>query len=472
MHTFLSQFLSVMAVFLLFSATILIHEAAHLFVARLCGVTAEVFSFGFGPALWRRRWKGITWRVGIIPFGGYVSLPQIDPAGMETVQEQAGTEVQGRPPLPPAAPWQKVAVSLAGASGNLLLAYGLAWSIYLADRPVPTGQEGTVVGTVAPGSPAWEAGLRPGDRIEAVDGKSVHTWSALHQMLAVREQPRLAVQRPDGSRATISVETSPDERFEGMRVLAGVGEGTLCRVGVVTRGSPADQAGLKPGDILKYLDGEPLGSWGDMLQRLQSREGQLIEIRFERAGKLMATRVVPYRDPELNVVRIGIRFDSLVLSPLAQIRQDASGILRFLRSLITPREARRAARGVGGAISIVAAFWIHVQAGLFMALSFTRFLNVNLAILNLLPLPILDGGHLVLALSEWITGRKPREGVIRAVFNVFFVILVSLMLFLVLRDVRVWTRLRRQWVATASSATEEKGTSADGDAPQAESPSP
>ena len=455
MTAILSQIISLVAVLVLFSLTIVVHEWGHFIVARACGLVAEVFSLGFGPAIWRRRWRGVTWRIGLIPFGGYVTLPQIDPAGMEAVQEQGApshTESHRRP-LPPATPWQRIVVSLAGAAGNLLLAYGLAWIVFLADRPLPTGQEGTVVGSVESGSTAWEAGLRPGDQIEEADGKPVRTWPALHQILALREEVRLTLRHADGRRETVVVRTAPDDRFEGMRSLPGVTEGTLCKVGTVAPGSPAAQAGLKPGDIIRFLDGEPVGGWGEMLERLQSREGRPTEIRFERNGSLQTVVVVPYRDPTLNVVRIGIRFDSLVLTPFAQIRQDAAGILRFLRSLLTPRETRRAARGVGGAISIVAAFWLHVQAGLLMALSFTRFLNVNLAILNLLPLPVLDGGHLVLALGEWITGRRPREAVLRAIFNLFFVLLVGLMLLLVFRDVQVWSRLRRQWRESASPAT-------------------
>jgi len=474
----------VLVVALLFGLSIFVHEFGHYISARLCGLVVETFSIGFGPALWKRKVNGITYKIGCIPVGGYVSLPQLDPSSMKTIQgapesvgdaSAKGTESADatpvRTPLPPVAPWKKIVVSLAGATGNIIFAGLLAWIVFAFRGTLPLNENSTQIGDVATTSQAYEKGLRPGDTVLAVNGSRVTTWQEIMQFAALHDHVTLRVRPPDGgSERELTLAPVPDPTF-GIPTLAGVEAGRVCQVHQVVEGSTADRAGIQPGDIIRTFDGRRIATGNQLIERVQAAEGREVGITLLRNRELVELKVTPIRDEAVGMIRIGIVFDqrsadlmieTLSLTPFAQLKYDATAIVRILKALVTPKQAGKAARGMGGFVSIFAAFWIYTQAGILIALGFTRFLNVNLAILNLLPIPVLDGGHVAFSVWEWVTGRPIPEKVIGWLVNIFASLLILAMVLLTWQDISRWGRIRHEVkAARAAAAVETNAPSAE-----------
>jgi regulator of sigma E protease len=454
----------IVAVVFLFGISILAHELGHFLMARLWGMVVEVFSIGFGPAIWKRQRNGITYKIGAIPFGGYVALPQLDPSGMALVQGGG----QSRD-LPPAPPGRRIVVSLAGAAGNMALAVALAWTVYLAGPrwvSAPSAA-GALVGYVETNSAAYAAGLMPGDEITAANGEKVRSWQQLIQLTALSDRLDLTVKSGESERI-VSVPVEKD-RF-GIPVMAGVEAGSVCRVMLVQSGWSAERAGIRSGDIVRSFDGARVGSSHHLIDLVAGRAGQTVPVIVERGGRLMVMQVTPQADHALKRARIGIQFDSAGLefeelarrTPWQQISHDAGAIVRMLRALVTPKEAGKAAESIGGPPMILVTLWYVVKVSLLGALGFTRFLNVNLAIINLLPIPVLDGGHVLFALWEMVTRRRPNPRVLNAVVNVFATILIGLILFLCYRDMgRLWhiRKAIRAEAAETNAASNESAPS-------------
>jgi len=296
------------------------------------------------------------------------------------------------------------------------------------------------VGHVETNTVAYAGGLRPGDTVLEANGHSIRDWNELVQVCSLGETVDLRVRRPDGSVAAMVLTTTMRANVFEIRMLEGVEQGSVCKVGLVAAGSMAEQAGLLPGDIIKTFHGVIVAGRGHLIVLVQSREGQATTMTVERNGETLELNVTPVLDPEHRMVRIGIVFDAMVQTPLEQIQRDATGVLRFLKALVTPRQAGHAAKSVGGPVSIFVAFWLYAKAGLLLVLGFARFLNVNLAILNLLPIPVLDGGHILFSLYEGIFRRPVGERVVNALINAFAALLIGLMVFLSFRDLKIWNR--------------------------------
>ncbi len=442
------------AVVVLFGATIFAHELGHFIAARLCGMVVEVFSIGFGPALWRRKIRGIWYKIGALPLGGYVALPQMDPSDGASPEQADAAALKdkdaGEPPapMPPTTPPRKIIVSLAGGAGNIVLAFLLAWAVYLMGKPSMPAERCAVIGFVESNSVAYAAGLRPGDEILSVNGRPVANWQDVLQENAMGDAAQMEVRTPTGN---LSVALPTERSMLGFRIVPGLREISLCRVMAVEPESSAAQAGLRSGDLIVGFDGERVLSVEHLVTLVAARAGMPAALAVERDGAPVAMEVTPRLDPELGRARIGIRFDPMAVEydkvvhipPLTQLRAHATGIFRILRRLVTPREARGTAEGLGGPLMIIYMFQDMVRKGLVVALWFTCFLNVNLAILNLLPLPVLDGGHVMFALLEWVRGRPLSARALGWISQVFFFLFIALFVLLTWRDVQRVYRISR-----------------------------
>jgi len=434
---------------LLFGFTIFIHELGHFLVARACGMVVDVFSIGFGHAIWKKEINGVTYKIGWIPLGGYVALPQMEPASEERRRKEAEGTGEAPVDLPPVEPWKKICVAVAGAVGNIIFAIVLAWVIYFSGSAV-TGEGGTRIGLVEEESQAYEMGVRAGDEIVSVDGRRVRSWYEYRvETLLTAGQDKsvdLVLASAGQSERTVTLATERDEL--GSEIVPGIDESSMCRISSVLEGKPADLAGLRQGDDVISVNGKPVASTGHFINIVSGSEGQPLDLMIEREGEQMELAMVPYAGEIRGETRwlVGVQIEPLVTrippwmrhkDPWKQIQYDASSIKRILQALTTPSEAKAAAKGMGGPVSILSMLWLAVQMGIMSALGFIRFLNINLAILNLMPIPILDGGHIVFALYEAVTRRRIPARVVHTLVNVFFVLLLLVFVTLTIKDVKM-----------------------------------
>lgn len=470
---------SVLVILALFGATIFVHELGHFLVARRLGLVAEVFSIGFGPAIWKRRRNGVLYKIGAIPCGGYVALPQMDPSLLDggPAPEQKDEDGRPLPPLPPVAPWKKIAVALAGAAGNAIFALLLATVVYWVGKPSSPDERIAGVGFVEPDSEAAAAGLKPGDIIRRVNGRPVANWIEMATVLTIENISTFEaeVESPEGTIRTLTLSAEPLD--VGVRLPKGVGRVNIPRVWSVNRGSSAEAAGLRKGDTLLAFDGVPLYSREQLIHMAAAYRDREAPLRVRRGAETLEVTVRPQYDPTQNRALIGIWFDTIgnvdfdqvvYPRPGQQLRSHAGSIFRLLGALTDRRQARAAAGTVGGPVSIILMYWHMVRASLRMALWFTVFLNVNLAILNLLPIPVLDGGHIIFSAWEWIAGRPAHRFIIGAAYRGFAVLLIALFLYLTYRDT-----MRFIWPGRSPAPAAKDGTPPDSgaEAPDESAPS-
>jgi regulator of sigma E protease len=447
---------------LFFGASIFIHELGHFLVAIKLGLVVDAFSIGFGPAIWKKKINGIDFKIGYIPLGGYVALPQLDPSGMATVQgtNENGENVTQRE-LPEISPIKKIAVAVAGAAGNIVLAVVFACIIWLSPAAI-TYKGSATINSVKKESPAYAAGLRPGDEILAVNGKKVSTWNDVNvELLLAGGSDSIKLLVASGKdEHTVD---APVKMHEGAKIAVIDGivrQSTPCILKRILPDSSAEAAGLQENDIVKSLDGIPVTDASSFIELVAERGGKQVPIVVERNGKELTLTVEPKYNEEEKRALIGVWPTDLIFPwmqeklPLAQLKADASGIMRLLKALVTPKESRQAAEGLGGPVMIIAALWMAIKISIFNAIGFLRFLNVNLAILNLLPIPVLDGGHIVFALWELVTRRKVHAKVVNILVNVFAIILIAVFLLLTFRDVPTVKRLFGHPANTTTNSVE------------------
>lgn len=483
MGQIISNIADVLVLVALFGVTILVHELGHFLVALRCGMVVETFSIGFGPALWRRTIRGTVYKIGCIPFGGYVSLPQLDPSGMQLIQGETkegrrarnkasaepepsdAAQPERRRDLPVIAPWKRILVTLAGPIGNVLFGIVLAWVVYLGPE-VADRETAAVVGSVDTNSVAYAAGMRPGDEITAVNGKAVKTWYDYNV--------ECTLQAGKTKEVTLSVNSAGRERDfhlplaemeAGAMAVAGLTKAVPCLLGEVVPGSSGDKAGLKPGDIVREFNGARIVDWDQFRGLVAAAQDSPSPITVERAGALVALTVTPVLDPVEQRPLVGVKLGIRPLmpwmmhrSPSAQIRADATSIGRILQALVTPRESKQAAGALGGPIMILTALWVSIKLNIMNAFGFLRFLNINLAILNLLPIPVLDGGHILFALWETVTRRKVHPRFVNILVNAFASILIAVMLIISYRDLRrIFPGFFRMLRRDKAAATQAEG---------------
>lgn len=433
MESILSLAWSIVVALLVFGITIFVHELGHFLVARWCGLQVDAFSVGFGPALWKKRIHGVLYKIGILPLGGYVALPQLDPTGSGGVGVGDSNEEQARR-LPRISPGKKILVSVAGVTCNMILAYLLAWAVYLEGRAFDPGFSNATIGYLEEGSAAAASGLAVGDVVSAVNGEAVSNWEELMVVSALNDEVVLSVQSVSGDSREV---TLPTEKFSGVRMLDGIYPMSACFVLGVRPDSPAKQAGLASGDRILAFNGVSLYSRAQMIEEVNKVQGTEVPMTVERDGATFELLIAPEFDEELGRALIGIEFYvNEVKKPMDQVVSHATLIFRILKALVTPSEAKAAAEGIGGPVLIIDMLLRVSAVGLMAILSFACLLNVNLAVLNLLPLPVLDGGHIVLSVIEGITRKPVSPKVVTAVWNVGTVMLLALFLTLTFKDIR------------------------------------
>lgn len=454
----MTQFLGILfnaaVVLFFFSFTIFVHELGHFWVARKLGFKVLEFSIGFGPAFWKRTINGVVWKLSIIPLGGYVKLPQMDPTGASL------TEDEKRNPEPVMAPWKRIAVGLAGVTCNMILAVVLAFLVSWMGRPADMRDYDTTVEDVYTNGFFYAAGVRPGDVITSVSGRDVRNWEHVVVEGALHPKADFEIQRGDKT-FTVHFETNSVEAAIGT-ILSELSPATVPVIGDLYKGWPAHTAGLRSGDRILSIDGRPVTTVGQMRNAIMGSEGRSLLIEFERKGKRQTLSVTPRLDEGDGKYRIGNQFQGGIVhpKPMDEIIYAAGAVQRTLNKFKQWGSAKRAFNAIGGVPEIMTAFWERAKEGLISAVALAVTLNVNLAIMNLLPIPVLDGGHILLALYEWIRRKQASAKFVGALWQGSAMLLISLMLFLTLRGlyrVTIWNS--RSNAAEAAAETNRAAAS-------------
>ncbi|HZH44069.1 MAG TPA: RIP metalloprotease RseP [Lysobacter sp.] len=416
---------------------ITIHEFGHFWVARRCGVKVLRFSIGFGKALWKRTGRdGTEYVIAAIPLGGYVRM--LDEREGDVAPHDARHAFNRQ------SVWRRIAIVVAGPLANLLLCVALLWAMFVIGRPDYAPVIGAVEGIAA------RAGVREGDTVLAVGGRAVATWTEVEAALLPaaldREDVALAVRTAAGDTATRTLRLSQLPRtLDELRAVRGIG--------LVPRhfvpppvidavvGPPALGV-LRPGDRLLVVDGAPIRRWQDIAPLVQAAgtRGVPVRLEVERAGRRISAQLRP--QPQ---VREGERYWALGIQSRAP---EHDAVLRHAPLAAMPAAAREAAHQTGelfamigrafsgkvsvqntvaGPLTIARAANAFAQQGPAWFLSMLALLSLSLGILNLLPIPILDGGHLLYYLIELIKGSPVSERVMAAGQYVGLAVIVGLM---------------------------------------------
>ena len=423
------------AVLAAFGASIFLHELGHFWVARKLGMKVEEFAVGFGPKIhsWKR--DGIEYSIRWIPAGGFVKLPQMITS--EALEGHADEQI------PPAPPLHKILVAFAGPFMNVVFAFAIATLIYFVGLPVAVNP--AIVGYVEPGSAEAKLGIQEGDRIASVNGEPVKSWQdvTMNTIIARTAIVPVTIEHA-GKEQTFQLKTTTDNAI-GLKLL-NLDPRDHPQVKEVSAGSAAEKAGLKENDKIVSFAGVPIAGRDQFIELIRSRGGQASELQVERGGKKITLNVTPTIDPTTKTGRIGAALgsDSTLLyivqkpgpSPLAQIRDVVDKTFATIGALIHSRETGVGAKDLSGPVGILSVLASQLNTDYRLGLSFLVLLNINLAIINLLPIPVLDGGHILMAIIEKIRRRPLSLKFVEYTTTGFAVLLISLMVYITFFDIK------------------------------------
>jgi regulator of sigma E protease len=400
---------------------IVVHEAGHLLAAKAFRVRVLTFSIGFGKRLLGFESGGTDYRISAVPLGGYVRLYG------ESPEDQSGEpgEFSAKPR------WQRVVVFLAGPAMNVLLSIGLFAVLFMVGIQLPNlPAMPPVIGAIEEGSSAAKAGLARGDRIVSINGEPTASWGevSLALMTSPDKPAKLDVRR--GAAAfTAMVTPQRVPRYE----IGDPGIYPVMRPEVqeVVAGKPADRAGLKPRDEIRAVDGKPVTDTQDFITLIEKHAGTPVAIEVARAGKPLVLTVVPALEGKVG--KIGVSLGFFQRYPPGQALAESVSynihivtatfqvLGKVFRREMSPKGA------VGGPIAMAAETGAAARRGLKELLSTTGFISISIAILNLMPIPVLDGGQIFILLIEGVIRRDLSLRVKEIVSQVGLVLILMLM---------------------------------------------
>ncbi len=427
--------------------SIFIHELGHFLAAKKRGLVADRFSIGFGPRLFGWHRNGTDFRVSLLPLGGYVSLPQL--AEMGRLEGGEGDESKA---LPPISYTDKMIVAVMGAVFNLIFAFLISLVLWGVGREIIKSTEVDFVapeivnseGEVVPG-PAHEAGLIAGDIILRVDGQRVGDWMQLNNAIMT------GTGREENGRAYAELEILRDGDTMEMTVYPvlvtseairhiGVDPGVDLVVLDVQKNMPAYAAGLQAGDVLHALDGQDIQSSAFLSVYLSEHAGGPIDLTVLRDGEEVTLPIEPRIAEGETTPRFGFAYTyeaekvRVHRNPVEQLGIMANTMRMTLYALIhTDSDVK--VRNMSGPVGIVHGLSTMARYGVIDLIWFLALINVNLAIINLLPIPVLDGGHMLFATISKIIGRPLPVPLMEKVQAAFMVLLLGMIVYISFFDV-------------------------------------
>jgi regulator of sigma E protease len=417
---------NILAVIVVLGLLVTFHEFGHFWVARRCGVKVLRFSVGFGKPLWSTIDRhGTEFAVAAIPLGGYVKM--LDEREAPVPEEQLDQAFNRK------TVWQRIAIVAAGPIANFLLAIVAYWALFVAG----TTTVAPIVGPVTPNSPAAEAGLPQGSEITAIQGDAMRSWEEINLKLVsmIGFNGELEIEaRPEGSSASRAyqlpisrymVRQDPPQPLETLGFVPWRPD-VPAVLGQVLEGQAAAEAGLQPGDRITSLNGEPVRDWMQFVEIIRDSAGEALRVDYQRNGESGTLTMTPGRNTLESGVEVGyigagaepVNWPDELLrdiryGPIEALGQALSrtgdmvvltvdAIRKMLVGLISPSN-------LSGPITIAQISGDSARAGTEAFVSFLAYLSISLGVLNLLPIPVLDGGHLLYYFVEVLRGRPVSE---------------------------------------------------------------
>jgi len=440
--------ITLLALAIVLGVLIFVHEAGHFIAAKWAGIYVHRFSLGLGPPIrWLTFRRGETeYSISWLPLGGYVKMASAEEDAASAMLEGG---VSGAP-VPPnrvfeAKPvWQRMIVILAGVAMNALFAWGVF--VFLAAKNGRQVDPVTTVGRVVADSslPADVVAaldrIHPGDSIVAVAGRPVDSWDEIQQGVMNAPGNGIPIRMADGSTVVLPIHS--DALADRIRASQALVPFRSAVVGRVLADKPAGRAGIEPGDTIVSVGGEPVKQWYDLLDVLEHSAGTPVEVEVARAGRRLDFSLTPERDSvagpdgrmrEIGKIGVALKtstrslpysFGEAVAAGTHATVEASSQIVRTFRGLVSGRVSRRE---LGGPILIGQMAGETARLGLDPFLGFMAFISINLAVLNLLPVPVLDGGQFLILLAEAVIRRPVPARIRERLIAVGLVIVVLLM---------------------------------------------
>jgi regulator of sigma E protease len=403
------------------SILVVIHEYGHFWVARRCGVKVLKFSVGFGKTLWSKKGKdGTEYILAAIPLGGYVKM--LDEREGDVLEDEYH-QAFNRQPLS-----SRVAIVAAGPIANLIFAVFAYWLIFILGVPGIR----SIVDEVRLNSPAAQAQIIVGDEIIKIDGRDTPTWNSVYKTLW-RQAETGGIVDVTIDKQGIEVHRTLDVPKLGIQasgeILKQVGlqpiqPEIIPVLGQIKPESAADQAGLQTGDLLLQADGVAIESWQKWVVLIRNSPEQAILVVIKRDGNILERTLTPIKTAE-NIGQIGAGVDisyttipeeiraELRFGPIESLNIALEETWQFsvltVKSLFGMIAGTVSTKNLGGPISIAQIAGASAESGLITFIGFLAMISVSLGILNLLPIPVLDGGHLAMYLIEWLKGSPISE---------------------------------------------------------------
>ncbi len=467
----LEQAQNILWLLILIGVMIMIHELGHFWAARYFDVKVETFSLGFGPRLFGFKRGETDYRISLILFGGYVKMageqfadmtapgagpsPDSEPpdprsetgAGVMTARHDFAASLSGTDPrhLLNKPRWQRLIIAFAGPFMNIVLAVGVLTGLYMVKfEKLADANAEPVIGHVVAGSPAAIAGVQDGDKIVTLNGQPNPTWEALI-MQAIENRPMSITVDRSGRRITTTVVPTLD-KSSGVGY-AGWDEHGAVEIGDVRVDYPAAKAGIKKGDVVLAVNGKPIHSTARFHEFTKNSNGSTLTIEYQRNGQTQTAVIQPVfaklegQDQQwmigvgiqtkLNIIATKLSFPDAFAE---SVRENAKGALFFVNVLEGMVERRMSTKNLTGPIGLSQIAGQEAREGPMAYLSLMVMVSLQLAVLNLMPIPILDGATILMLLIEIVMQRDLSLAVKEAMFKVGFVFIMMLVAFVIYND--------------------------------------
>jgi regulator of sigma E protease len=418
--------LTIAAFVFVLGVLIFVHELGHFIMARRIGVRVITFSLGFGPKVIGFNRGDTEYRVSAVPLGGYVKMAGETPDDPRT----------GKPDeFLSKSKWQRFQVLIMGPVMNILLAIVLLWVVLMQGARVPAFLDrAPIVGAVGAGSPAERGGVRPGDRIVKVAGREVGTWEQFSMAIGAKARREVSIDVVRGDRPlTLTVTPEAQTKYEIGDI--GVFPDVHPSIGQIVAGEAAEKGGLKVGDVVLTFNGQTINYASQLVELIAKYPGQRVVFGVQRGAVRQDIEVVPKLRGKKGYVGISPQdeFKTVNLGPLAAAKMslernyESSGLI--FQTLVGLLTRETSPKQLMGPVAIAQLSGESAQLGWIPLFSLMAIISLNLGILNLLPIPVLDGGHIFIMALEGLARRdfsvKVKENMLLAGFAVLMVLMVT-----------------------------------------------